>query len=91
VNLYRISRTDDPDWEEWTEAVVAAETDVAARLIHPNRCDVWVTATQQWRFQGNPSSCHSGWVLPADVVVELIGTATPGLEAGVIVAVNRGS
>ena len=73
MNLYRISQTENGDWDTYDSAVVAAENMSDAANIHPNggNDDIW----------GEDS-----WVSPDQVKVELIGVAAPGTVAGVIVA-----
>lgn len=74
MQLYKISvpRLMSGSYDVYDSAVVAAMTEDAARLIHPdgtlrNHAGTWVSD-------------------PAEIVVEYLGRAKPGIKSGVIVA-----
>jgi hypothetical protein len=74
MKLWLISQTENNDYDTYDSAVVAAETEDAARNTHPNGGDFYGV------FQGL-------WAkTPNDVTVRLIGEAAPGIEAGVLCA-----
>ena len=76
MNLYKISQTENDDYDTYDSAVVAAETEDDARMITPD--------AGQW---GKDSSHWCNWCSsPELVTVELIGVAKPFTEAGVICA-----
>ena len=75
MNLYRISQTANDDYDTFDSAVVAAESEEAARMTHPGGL-----SEVQWRADGN----YSSWVTPDKVTVEFIGTTDR--PAGIIVA-----
>jgi hypothetical protein len=76
MKLFRISQTQNENYDSYDSAVVAAETEDVARAMNPYRgtpndfaenSDVWC-------------SC------PEEVQVEYLGEAVEGTERGVIVA-----
>ncbi len=74
MKLYYIERNNDYTWDEYDSAVVAADSDVDAGRTCPcgeETCD---------KMSGPPDH----WVKPELVVVWYIGTAEPGVEAGVV-------
>lgn len=79
MNLYLISQTVNNGYETYDSAVVRAESEEAARRIHPNE-DVfpehWDGCTDTW----------GDWANAADVKVELLGTALDGSSHGVVCA-----
>jgi len=74
VNLYLISQSVNNDYDTYDSAVVAAETELAARATHPNGDD------------DPPPYLVGCWAQPEDVKVTLVGVAVEGTEAGVICA-----
>ena len=77
MNLYRISQDVNNGYDTYDSAVVAAKNEAAAKETHPNG----------GRWQGTDSGAWCTWAYDLDdVKVELIGTAVPGTEPGVIVA-----
>lgn len=73
MNLYIISQTVNRGYDTYDSAVVAAETEEAARNAHP--------------YSGRDLGYDTfGWTEPKYVRVELIGLAVEGTTAGVIVA-----
>jgi hypothetical protein len=75
VNLYRISQNHNRDYDTFDSAVVAAESEDAARVTDPG-----------WRKE---QGCEDMWGdywcdSPEQVKVELLGVAKDGIEAGVI-------
>lgn len=74
MNLYLISQVENNKYNTFDSAVVAAESEDEARLIHPGGND--------WDPERG-----SGWAKsPAAVSVELIGEAVEGTEPGVVLA-----
>lgn len=89
MNLYMLSRTNTVDYDEFDRAIVAAETEDAARLVHPNGYAEWAPAQNAWigrRPDGSTWEASPTWIAPADVQVLHIGTALPGQKAGVVLA-----
>lgn len=82
MNLYLISQDYNPGWDTFDSAVVAANNEGEAKLIHPHKVDNW---------DGKENSQSTGsifrtWVDAEDVEVQLIGIAKEGTEKGVILA-----
>lgn len=75
MNLYLISQDKLLDYDTYDEAVVAAETKEAARMMHPNGAP-WDGRAAKW-----PT-----WPDVEHVKVRLLGVAVEGTEAGVICA-----
>lgn len=74
LNLYKISQNVNNDYDTYDSAIVAAGSVEEARLIHPGWQEKWGERFTPWAYK------------PEDVQVELIGTAAPGTQAGVILA-----
>jgi hypothetical protein len=79
MNLYVISQTANDDYDTYDSAVVAAESEDEARMIHPNRIIDW---------DGEPKDFDT-WTAAKNVKVELIGQAVTGVEMSIIVASFR--
>jgi hypothetical protein len=85
LNLYRISQKVNHEHDRFIAAVVAAESEAEARLIHPDgrfydQCNEFVKLEMFPRF----------WASPEKVEVELVGVALEGAERGVILTSYRG-
>lgn len=93
VNLYIIKRpADNVDWEEWIAAVVAAESESAARLIHPSGDDFYDASSWSPAWHERTGyQAFGGWIAPHEVVVEFLAVASPSQRAGVVLGANRGS
>ncbi len=82
MKLWHISQEKNNGWDTYSDAVVAAETEDAARNIHP--CVYYSKyMSSDSKYMGWD---FSTWVSPSDVVVKYIGEAVEGTEAGVICA-----
>jgi len=78
MNLYHIVRNEEICWDEYDEAVVAAESASDARLMHPGRHMPKDGVIQDpW---------HEWTTDPDKIAVTLIGVALPESETGVICA-----
>jgi hypothetical protein len=91
LNLYRISQVVNDGYDTYDSAVVAAESEDAARRTSPDSCHVWSETKKSWMFVYSDGSqqkkSYTAWVDDLDLVkVELIGTAADSVKAGVIVA-----
>jgi hypothetical protein len=73
MNLYLISQEVNSDYDTYSDAVVAAESEDEARSIHPSGVKNDLTR-----------STTSDWTSPENVAVRLIGVATPFTKSGVI-------
>lgn len=84
MNLYLISQSVNQDYDTYDSAVVAADSEQAARYIHPTMKSPvvsWELAIQDWWSGGFG---YHNWAHPKDVQVKLIGTTD--LPVGVICA-----
>lgn len=86
LNLYKISANND-GYDIYTGAIVAAEDEDAARLIHPSGDEDihWVPAQDGWiENYGTWSHEDNTWVNPNQITVEIVGKALPNQKPGVI-------
>lgn len=79
MNLYKISRDDVAGFDEFDSAVVVAESEEKARLIHPAE---WAPKNWHENKEFNAIDC---WIKPEKVFVALIGSAKEGLEEGMVI------
>jgi len=93
VNLYLVSQTVNDGYDTYDSAVVAAESEADARLIHPgDRCqadvvnDRWIEHYSDGTLRVLPEFLQDWASRPSRVSVQLIGVAVEGTEAGVICA-----
>jgi hypothetical protein len=76
MKLYMLSTTVNDRPKAFSRAVVAAETEEAARRTHPDGSSTVLSQED-----------HFGtWVSLQRVQVEYLGEAKPGMQAGVIIA-----
>jgi hypothetical protein len=76
MKLWKISQSENYDYDTYDSAVVAALTEDDARNISPAGSN-WDRCLTSW------DQC---WTKPKNVRVEYLGDAKAGTEAGVIVA-----
>jgi hypothetical protein len=76
MKLWIIKQNMNNDYDTYSDAVVCADTEEEARLIHPNGYDDW----------DGTDNTFSTWCGYKDVVVEYIGEAKEGLKKGVVCA-----
>lgn len=79
MNIYKISQTENDDYNTYDSAIVYGETEEEARNIHP-RCPLF-TNDELWR---NYSYCWAS--SPDKVTVEKIGETNLEVKSGVILA-----
>lgn len=87
MNLYLLTRTNLVDYDQYDAAVVAAESESAARFTFPdkNLLVAWNEEKSAWisKTKGGFPQDHSWtWQPPTDIRVELIGVSnstTPGV------------
>jgi hypothetical protein len=88
VNLYLLKRTDSVDYDEYDSCVVAAESEAAARLMHP---DGYTWDGAQWLCADGTAPYNSSWTtLVARLDVTLVGAAAPGVSGVVCSSFNAG-
>lgn len=82
MNLYLLSQSVDNDWDTFDSVVVCAASEDEARRIHPyGHCIDDPTV---------PSYIQYGWAPMDKVSVKLIGTASPDILKGVVLASFNG-
>ena len=95
MNLYKISQDVNDEYETYDSAIVAAENEDDARMIHPNK-GVYIKNNLWYHIYhtGNELEYWDGYWVPVKdlhlIKVELIGTAKAGTERGVILASFNG-
>lgn len=77
MKLWKLSQDVNEDYDTYDSAIVAAETEAEARMIHPSS---WI---EDW---DGTASEYGVWSAASDVKVELIGEAVDDIEKGVILA-----
>lgn len=80
MNLYKISRTDNVNYDEYISCVVAASSPQEAVWIHPSEVG-----------EVTPEVFSNGWADPVHLKVEFLGVAAPHIKKGVIVTSNMGA
>lgn len=76
MNIYKVERTDNVDYDEYDSFVIIAETESVARYTHPNGCDI-----EDAGLSGN------SWpVMPEDLMVTFVGRVDGNTIVGVICA-----
>jgi hypothetical protein len=101
MKLWLISQDVNTGYDTYDSAVVAAETEEQARLIHPSQyADAgWGELNGQMCWRGTYNCPHNSlkhgklydasgydWTDPANVAVRLIGDAAEGSKPGIICA-----
>lgn len=91
MNLYKISQDTNNGYDTYDSAIVAAESEQAARFTSPDGYYNLANAAEQAaKLIVNLYECpewpYHTWAPPDKVKVELLGTANPEIKAGVIVA-----
>lgn len=81
MKLYRISQSENNDYDTYDSAVVAAESAEDAIRIHPSSYE-----KERW-WEDEERLRWNGWAPRlVDVVAEYVGEAKEGMARGVIVA-----
>lgn len=81
MKLYLISQNKNNDYDTYSSAVVCAESEEEAKLIHP--CS-WVE--KDWLIDTGRIGNYGDWAHPDKVQVEYLGEACESLERGVVCA-----
>ena len=74
MKLWRISQDVNNGYDTYSDAVVAAETEEEARMIHPS-------GKENWNGKAGEFSC---WCNVTQVKVYMIGIAREGIKKGLI-------
>lgn len=91
MNLYLLAQYENRGYNTYDYCVVCAPNEEQAKSVHP-RGDRWYVEGAGWIWSEYPvlrRSDSTGWVNPDRVIATLIGTATPGLNAGVVMSSFR--
>lgn len=90
MNLYLISQESNTGYDTYDSAVVAAELEEEARLIHPDGHRTWDSEKEDWFMTCNDGSRsydgrYGTWASAEQVKCELLGEALM-LNKGVVLA-----
>lgn len=89
--LYLLSQEDNTGYETYDSCVVAARNESEARLIHPYSESCFHIAGSELSPPPSEWCRWASWAnSPETVKVKLIGTASPGMRAGVIITSYNG-
>lgn len=80
MNLYLISQTININYDTYDSAVVAAESEEAARMTHPNEEANW--DGKEYKY--------GTWCNANDVTVKYIGKAAEGISGVICASFNAG-
>lgn len=79
MNLYHLTRLEAPNYDEYIEAIVAANTIDEAKYMHPDGVRKWVESKRVW---ATPRDIEQGdyydngsWPPPDQIDVTLIGVS----------------
>jgi hypothetical protein len=89
-NLYRVTRNEDIDYDEWSMFIVAAPDEHTARRVHPSAriSPKWDEADQCWYFRGVTGYDH-GWTTSIDgLEVVLLGTAADNIPSLTVICAS---
>lgn len=85
MKIYKISQTENNDYDTYDSAVVCAENEEEARLMHPDGAYNYreeKSEEERWKKADRP---YGTWAKKEYVKVELLGEAKEGLKIGVII------
>ena len=83
MNLYLISQNVNNDYDTFDSAIVCADTEDDARMIHPKENDEY-DPIKSW--DGECGEIWDSWCAAKDVQVKIIGAAANNLKKGVVLA-----
>jgi hypothetical protein len=87
MKLWIISQDVNNGYDTYSDAVVAAEDEDAARMIHPRETSGWIELLgDKFKPWNGKSESYDDWCAAEKVKVEYMGEAKPGTPSGVIVA-----
>lgn len=92
LNIYKVSRVTDIDYDEYSAFICAAESEDDARRLHPRDWKSSVLATDGFWYDEHSTAEDEPWrdsSWPDNIStlkVELLGTATPSFLPGVLLA-----
>lgn len=74
MELYKISQNKNTGWDTYSDAIVCAESEQEAQMIHPSGNKGWDGVERE----------YGTWTDAKNVMVEHIGTVKDGMVKGVI-------
>lgn len=87
MNLYLVHQNANDGYDTYDSAIIAADTESDAKMLHPNDERVWLDGAWRYKDQSRTNPYYDdSWTLPQFVTAELIGVAKDGTVAGVILA-----
>lgn len=98
TKLWLVERTDRIGYDEYDSMVVAADTELEARIYHPNGCAKAKMVDGYWKyFWDSPDSViherpydDSSWGAINNLTVEYLGTTDRDIKGVVLASFNAG-
>lgn len=97
MNLYLISQSKNTDYDTYDSAVVCAESETQAKLMHPNSSILYDEERKQYYYESvsgkhyydedNPAYMD-GWAAPEYVQVKWIGVATLDFQSPCVICAS---
>lgn len=88
TNLYKLTQIVNQEYDTYNSCIVAADSEQQARLIHPSQRGEIVVIDGVWHRKLDSERTYeynSDWANPADIQVELIGTAAEHIQPGTVI------
>lgn len=89
--IYKISQTKNDDYDTYDSAIVVAESEEKAKLIHPNGfyiCEDGIFYRYSYHEKFVSRWKDESWCELNHVKAELIGTASDDLECGAVICAS---
>lgn len=89
MKLWKIHQSENNDYDTYDSAVVVAETEDDAKLIHPSEHLSWNFENMRWQYSNDQSEGYHGvWTTPDKIRVDYIGEASDELKAGEVIVAS---
>ena len=88
MKLYLISQNVNNDWDTYDSAVVAAEDELQAAKICPDKYYIWENGCWNFVYSSGEKKAETprSWCEPTDINVVYLGEASKDIESGVILS-----
>lgn len=90
TKLWLIRQTRNNGYDTYDSAVVAKDTEVQARHVHPSGYLEYDTELNDWVDDGGRRVRSDTWVHPRDVIVEYLGETDREISGVIIASFNAG-
>lgn len=91
LKIYKISQNVNVEYDTYSDAVVVAENEEAAKRIHPSSPNYWKwnDTDNCWQMHGRSSWIETEWATPKDITCTLVAeTVSPIYTAGQVVCAS---